>query len=89
MSSTRAAATAPVRTSFRAQSAAHLDFGFTNELLYKDVKLCLDEGEALGVPWWWETRRPALGVAKRVRVGRRHHTIVRCVEEWAGVEVKK
>ena len=26
------------------------DFGFPNGLLYKDVKLCLDEGEALGVP---------------------------------------
>ena len=26
------------------------DFGFATELLYKDVKLCLDEAEALGVP---------------------------------------
>jgi len=26
------------------------DFGFTTALLYKDIKLCLDEAEALGVP---------------------------------------
>ncbi len=26
------------------------DFGFTTGLLYKDIKLCLDEAEALGVP---------------------------------------
>jgi 3-hydroxyisobutyrate dehydrogenase-like beta-hydroxyacid dehydrogenase len=26
------------------------DFGFTTALLYKDIKLCLDEAEALGTP---------------------------------------
>jgi 3-hydroxyisobutyrate dehydrogenase-like beta-hydroxyacid dehydrogenase len=67
------------------------DFGFTNELLYKDVKLCLDEGEALGVPMVvGNAVGQLLGVAKaRQGPGADITTIVRCVEEWAGVEVKK
>jgi 3-hydroxyisobutyrate dehydrogenase-like beta-hydroxyacid dehydrogenase len=66
------------------------DFGFTNELLYKDVKLCLDEGEALGVPMVvGNAVGQLLGVAKaRQGPGADITTIVRCVEEWAGVEVK-
>ena len=28
------------------------DFGFANGLMYKDVKLCLEEASALGVPIW-------------------------------------
>ena len=28
------------------------DYGFTNGLMYKDVKLCVEEAEALGVPMW-------------------------------------
>ena len=28
------------------------DFGFANALSFKDVRLCLDEAEALGVPMW-------------------------------------
>lgn len=66
------------------------DFGFTHELLYKDVKLCLDEAEALGVPMWvGNAVCQLLGVAK-VRQGPSADitTIVKCVEEWAGVEVK-
>ncbi len=66
------------------------DFGFTNELLYKDVKLCLDEGEALGVPMVvGNAVGQLLGVAKaRQGPGADITTIVRCIEEWAGVEVK-
>ena len=66
------------------------DFGFPHELLYKDVKLCLDEGEALGVPMWvGNAVGQLLGVAK-VQQGPTADisTLVRCVEEWAGVEVK-
>ena len=66
------------------------DFGFPMELLYKDVKLCLDEGEALGVPMLvGNAVRELLGVAKSMQGPRADiTTIVRCVEEWAGVEVK-
>ena len=66
------------------------DFGFPNGLLYKDVKLCLDEGEALGVPMLvGNAVAQLLAVAKaRQGVNADISTIVRCVEEWAGVEVK-
>ncbi len=67
------------------------DFGFPTELLYKDVKLCLDEGEALGVPMLvGNAVRELLGVAKSVQGPRADiTTIVRCVEQWAGVTVGK
>jgi 3-hydroxyisobutyrate dehydrogenase-like beta-hydroxyacid dehydrogenase len=65
------------------------DFGFTTGLLYKDVKLCLDEGEALGVPMIvGNAVRQLLGVAK-ANGGPNSDitTIVQPVEKWAGVEV--
>src|SRR3546814_12801069 len=34
------------------------DYGFRTELLYKDVKLAVDEAEALGVPMWGSEERP-------------------------------
>ena len=66
------------------------DFGFPNALLYKDVKLCLDEGEALGVPMLVGNAVAQLLAVAKVRQGPNADisTIVRCVEEWAGVEVK-
>ena len=66
------------------------DYGFTNGLMYKDVKLCVEEAEALGVPMW-------VGSAVRQIWNYSVHqkgadtdftTIAQCVEEWAGVEVK-
>lgn len=65
------------------------DFGFTTGLLYKDVKLCLDEGEALGVPMLvGNAVRQLLGVGK-ANEGPNSDitTLVRSVEQWAGVEV--
>ena len=66
------------------------DFGFPNGLLYKDVKLCLDEGEALGVPMLVGNAVGQLLAVAKARQGANADisTIVRCVEEWAGVEVK-
>jgi 3-hydroxyisobutyrate dehydrogenase-like beta-hydroxyacid dehydrogenase len=66
------------------------DFGFPTELLYKDVKLCLDEGEALGVPMLvGNAVRELLGVAKAMQGPRADiTTLVKCVEAWAGVEVR-
>jgi 3-hydroxyisobutyrate dehydrogenase-like beta-hydroxyacid dehydrogenase len=65
------------------------DFGFTTGLLYKDVKLCLDEGEALGVPMLvGNAVRQLMAVAKAREGADADITrIVRPVEEWAGVEV--
>ncbi len=66
------------------------DFGFPNGLLYKDVKLCLEEGEALGVPMLVGNAVGQLLAVAKARQGANADisTIARCVEEWAGVEVK-
>lgn len=66
------------------------DFGFATELLYKDVKLCLDEAEALGVPMLvGNAVRQLLAVTKAVQGPNSDiTTMVKCVEDWAGVKVK-
>ncbi len=66
------------------------DFGFATELLYKDVKLCLDEAEALGVPMLvGNAVRQLLAVTKAVQGPSSDiTTMVKCVEDWAGVKVK-
>ena len=73
-----------------AESGTLFDFGFPNGLLYKDVKLCLDEGEALGVPMLVGNAVAQLLAVAKARQGTDADisTIVRCIEEWAGVEVK-
>jgi 3-hydroxyisobutyrate dehydrogenase-like beta-hydroxyacid dehydrogenase len=66
------------------------DFGFATELLYKDVRLCLEEGERLGVPMMvGNAVRQLVGIAKATEGASSDVTaIVRPVERWAGVEVK-
>jgi 3-hydroxyisobutyrate dehydrogenase-like beta-hydroxyacid dehydrogenase len=66
------------------------DFGFATELLYKDVRLCLEEGERLGVPMIvGNAVRQLVGIAKAKLGGSSDITqIVQPVEEWAGVQVK-
>jgi 3-hydroxyisobutyrate dehydrogenase-like beta-hydroxyacid dehydrogenase len=65
------------------------DFGFATDLLYKDVKLCLDEGEALGVPMLvGNAVRQLLAVTRASRPGCDITETVRVVEQWAGVEIK-
>ena len=66
------------------------DYGFATGLMYKDVKLCLEEAEALGVQMWvgaavrqlWQFANAELGPASDFTA------IVKCIEDWAGVEVK-
>jgi len=66
------------------------DFGFANALMYKDVKLCLDEAAALNVPndimsavgRAWLTTQNDIGPDKDFT------TIVLPLEKRAGVEVK-
>jgi len=66
------------------------DFGFANALMYKDVKLCLDEAAALNVPKdimsavgrAWLTTQNDIGPDKDFT------TIVLPLEKRAGVEVK-
>jgi 3-hydroxyisobutyrate dehydrogenase-like beta-hydroxyacid dehydrogenase len=66
------------------------DFGFTNGLMHKDVKLCVEEAEAMGVPMWVGSAVRQLWAYSASRMGADTDftTIVRCIEEWAGVEVK-
>lgn len=65
------------------------DFGFTAELLYKDVKLCLNEGETLGIPMIvGNAVRQLIAIAKATQGPDSDITeIVRAIEQWAGVEV--
>ena len=66
------------------------DFGFATGLLYKDVTLCLEQAEALGVPMLvGNAVRQLLAITKaRQGFDSDFTTMVKCVEEWAGVEVK-
>jgi 3-hydroxyisobutyrate dehydrogenase-like beta-hydroxyacid dehydrogenase len=66
------------------------DFGFATDLLYKDVRLCLEEGERLGVPMIvGNAVRQLVGITKALKGSGSDITeIVQPVEQWAGVEVK-
>ena len=65
------------------------DFGFANALSFKDVRLCLDEAEALGVPM-------VVGAAVRQMLSITHQlqgagadctALVKVVENWAGCRI--
>jgi 3-hydroxyisobutyrate dehydrogenase-like beta-hydroxyacid dehydrogenase len=66
------------------------DFGFPAALFYKDVRLCLEEGERLGVPMVvGNAVRQLLAIAKASEGADADITrVVRPLEQWAGVEVK-
>lgn len=66
------------------------DFGFATELLYKDVRLCLEEGERLGVPMMvGNAVRQLIGITNALKGGNSDITqIVEPVEQWAGIQVK-
>ncbi len=67
------------------------DFGFTTALLYKDIKLCLDEAEALGVPMVvGNAVRQTMAIGKAALGPDADITeFVKPLERWAGVEVGK
>ena len=66
------------------------DFGFAMGLMYKDVKLCLEEAEAAGAQMWianavrqmWQLANHEIGPDKDFT------ELIRVLERWAGVEVK-
>jgi 3-hydroxyisobutyrate dehydrogenase-like beta-hydroxyacid dehydrogenase len=66
------------------------DFGFSTALAFKDVKLCLDEAEALGVPTpVGNAVRQILGITQAMFGPESDFTsMVRPFEQWAGVEVR-
>lgn len=65
------------------------DFGFATGLLYKDLKLCMEEAEALGTQMW-----VGMAVKQMYQLCNNLHgagsdftEIVKVPEAWAGVEV--
>ena len=65
-------------------------YGFTNELMHKDVKLAVEEAEALGVPMWVGSAVRQIWAYTVAHKGPRTDftSIAQVVEEWAGVEIK-
>jgi len=66
------------------------DFGFATGLSYKDVRLCIDEAESMGVPMVVGAAvREMLAVTNAVHGADSDFTsICRVVESWAGVQVR-
>jgi 3-hydroxyisobutyrate dehydrogenase-like beta-hydroxyacid dehydrogenase len=66
------------------------DFGFATGLSYKDVRLCVEEAEAIGVPMVvGGAVREMLAVTRaRFGAGSDFTHIAKLLEEWAGVEIK-
>jgi 3-hydroxyisobutyrate dehydrogenase-like beta-hydroxyacid dehydrogenase len=74
----------------RAVLTGTFDYGFATALSYKDVKLCVDEAEAIGVPM-------VVGAAVRQMMAITNATygpasdftsIAKLLESWAGVEIR-
>jgi 3-hydroxyisobutyrate dehydrogenase-like beta-hydroxyacid dehydrogenase len=66
------------------------DFGFAIGLLLKDIRLCMAEAETLGVPMICGSAIKELLTITALRQGpdADFTTIIKSIEEWAGVEVK-
>jgi 3-hydroxyisobutyrate dehydrogenase-like beta-hydroxyacid dehydrogenase len=65
------------------------DFGFANALSFKDVRLCLDEAEALGVPMVVGAAvRQMLSITNQIHGSAADCTdLVKVVENWAGCQI--
>jgi 3-hydroxyisobutyrate dehydrogenase-like beta-hydroxyacid dehydrogenase len=66
------------------------DAGFATGLAYKDVRLCVDEAEALGVPMVaGAVIREMMAVTNAKFGGESDFTsVAKLLEEWAGVEIR-
>lgn len=66
------------------------DFGFATGLSYKDVRLCIDEAEAMGVPMVAGAAVRQMLAVTNAKFGPASDftSITRVIEEWAQVEVK-
>jgi 3-hydroxyisobutyrate dehydrogenase-like beta-hydroxyacid dehydrogenase len=66
------------------------DFGFATGLSYKDVRLCLQEADHLGVPMVAGAAVLQMLAVTKAKFGADSDftSIARVVEEWAGVEIK-
>jgi 3-hydroxyisobutyrate dehydrogenase-like beta-hydroxyacid dehydrogenase len=66
------------------------DYGFSNGHMYKDVRLCLEVAEDVGVPMWVGAAVRQLWAYSANHMGpdADFTTVIKCIEEWAGVEVR-
>lgn len=66
------------------------DFGFATGLSYKDVKMCVDESEALGVPMVGGSLVRQMLAVTNAKFGPESDftSMVKIIEDWAGVEIK-
>jgi 3-hydroxyisobutyrate dehydrogenase-like beta-hydroxyacid dehydrogenase len=66
------------------------DFGFATALSYKDVRLCVDESEAMGVPMVVGAAVRQMLAITQAKYGPSSDftSMARVVEEWAGVEIR-
>jgi 3-hydroxyisobutyrate dehydrogenase-like beta-hydroxyacid dehydrogenase len=67
------------------------DYGFKTDLIFKDLKLCLEQAEVLGVPMWIgnAVRQLWAYVVSQGGGTRDFTTIIQYIEAWAGVQVGK
>ena len=74
----------------RAVLPGTFDFGFSTALSHKDVRLCCEEAEAMGVPMLaGNLVRQMLAVTKaRFGADSDFTSMVKVIEEWAGVEIR-
>lgn len=74
----------------RAVLPGTFDFGFSTALSYKDVRMCVDESENLGVPMVGGSLVRQMLAATNARFGPESDftSMVRIIEEWAGVEIR-
>lgn len=66
------------------------DFGFATGLSYKDVRLCVDEAEALGVPMVVGAAVREMLAITQAKYGPASDftSVARVIEEWAGVQIR-
>ncbi|OIQ67077.1 3-hydroxyisobutyrate dehydrogenase [mine drainage metagenome] len=66
------------------------DFGFATALSYKDVRLCLDEAEAMGIPMIMGAVVRQILALTQVKYGPDSDftSIAKLSEEWAGVQIR-
>jgi 3-hydroxyisobutyrate dehydrogenase-like beta-hydroxyacid dehydrogenase len=74
----------------RAVLPGTFDFGFATGLSYKDVRLCVDEAEAMGVPMVCGASVRQMLAITNARFGATSDftSIAKVLEEWAGVEMR-
>lgn len=74
----------------RAVLPGTFDFGFKTSLSYKDVRMCVDEAEALGVPMVGGAMVRQFLAATQAKYGPNSDftSMVKIIEDWAGVEIR-